>query len=332
MKWLSNVRYPLLALAGLCLTASLCLAQEGQGQEGRQRPGRGGRGGFGGFGGGFGGPGGGFMGFGGQDGVGGTLRLLTNAAVQKDLELTQDQIDKIKKIDDSYQEDVEEGRGTFNFQELQDLSEEERGKKMAEFREKMTAQTKKLNEKYQPKLEKAVDTAHLDRIKQIQRQQAGIMALHSKDVIEALALSEDQQKQVDSVFTASQEEMQKLFPRGGFGGPGGPGGGGAGAEGAGGAGGEANEADETARRERFQKMQEQMQKLNEDRDTKLMAVLTDEQKTKFEELKGKPFDVSQLRGRGFGFGGPGGGPGGPGGGGRGPGGGRQGGPRERPPM
>jgi Spy/CpxP family protein refolding chaperone len=272
------------------------------------------------------------MGFGGQEGVGGTLRLLTNAAVQKDLELTQDQIDKIKKIDESYQEDVEEGRGNFDFQGLQDLSEEERGKKMAELREKMTAQTKKLNEKYQPKLEKAVDKAHLDRIKQIQRQQAGIMALRSKDVIEALALSEDQQKQVDSVFTASQEEMQKLFPRGGPGGPGGRGGagaaGGAGGAGggAGGAGGEANEADETARRERFQKMQEQMQKLNEDRDTKLMAVLTDEQKAKFEELKGKPFDVSQLRGRGFG------GPGGPGGGGRGGPGGRPGGPRERPPM
>jgi hypothetical protein len=308
MKWLSSVRCPLLALAGFFLTVSLGLAQEGQDQEGRQRQGRGGRGGFGG------GFGGGFMGFGGQDGVGGTLRLLTNAEVQKDLEMTQDQIDKIKKIDDAYQEDAAEGRGNFNFQELQDLSEEERGKKMAEFREKMAAQTKKLNEKYQPKLDKAVDKAQFERIKQIQRQLAGIMALRSKDVAEVLALSDDQQKQIAAVFTANQEEMQKLFPRGGFGGRGGPGG-------AGGAGGENNEADETERRERFQKMQEQMQKLNEDRDTKLMAVLSDEQKTKFEELKGNPFDIALLRPRGFG------GAGGPGGAG-----GRPGGPRQRPPM
>jgi len=253
------------------------------------------------------------MGFGGMEGVGGTLRLLTHAAVQKDLELTQDQIDKIKKIDEAFQDDLEEGRGNFNFQELQDLSEEERDKKMAEFREKMAARNKKLNEKYQPKLEKVVDKDQFDRIKQIQRQLAGVMAIHGKDVAEALALSEDQREQISSVFAASQEEMQKLFPRGGFGGPGG------GRGGPGGAGGEGNEADETARRERFQKMQEQMRKLHEDRDAKLMAVLSDEQKTKFEELKGKPFDVSQLRGRG----GPGG---------RRPGGGRPGGPRERPPM
>ncbi len=249
-----------------------------------------------------------------QDGVGSTLRMLTNAAVQKDLELTQDQIDKIKKINDAYQDDAEEGRPNFNFQELQDLSEEERGKKMQELREKMTAQTKKLNEKYQPKLDKAVDKAHLDRIKQIERQMAGIMALHGKDVVEALGLSDDQQEQVNSVFAASQEEMQKLFPRGGFGGPGGGG--------AGGAAGEGADADETARQERFAKMREQMQKLNEERDTKLMTVLTDEQKAKFEELKGKPFDVSQLRPRG-GFGGPGGRRGRPGG---------EGGQRERPPM
>jgi len=89
------------------------------------------------------------------------------------------------------------------------------------------------------------------------------MALRSKDVKEALGLLEDQQEKVDAVFAASYEEMQKLFR-------GGPG------------------ADATARQERAQKFQEQMQKLNEDRDTKLMAMLTEEQKAKFDELKGSP--------------------------------------------
>jgi hypothetical protein len=311
MKRSFNARCALLALAGLFLTVSLCLAQERQNQE-RRGPGGSG-GGFG-----FGGPGGGFMGFGGQDGVGGMLRLLTNPAVQEDLELPQKRINPIKKINDAYQEDVRKGMGNFNFQELRDLTEEERVKAMAKFRDKMAAQGKKLNKKYHPKLDKLVGEADFDRIKQIQRQLAGVMALRNMDVVEELGLSEDQQKQIDSVFAASQEEMQKLFPRGGFGGPGGRGGAG---RGAGDAGEKDLEADATERRERFQKMQEQMRELNEDRDEKLMAVLTDEQQTKFEELKGEPFDRSKLLPPGFG--GPGG-PGAPGG--------RPASPRLRPEM
>jgi Spy/CpxP family protein refolding chaperone len=61
-----------------------------------------------------------------------------------------------------------------------------------------------------------------------------------------------------------------------------------------------------------------------------LAVLTDEQKTAFENMKGAKFDISSLR-MGFGRGGfgPGGGPGGQGGGPGGPGGS---GPRTRPPA
>ncbi|HEV3022424.1 MAG TPA: hypothetical protein VGX76_08150, partial [Pirellulales bacterium] len=221
----------------------------------------------------FGGGGfGGFGGFGAQDGVAGTFRLVTNAAVQKDLAMTQDQIDKIKKLDESYQEDAEAGRPEFNFQEVQNLSDEERGAKMQEFRDAMAAQTKKLTEKYQPKLEKTLDNAQLARIKQIQRQQTGIMALRDKETIKDLGLSDEQVEQIEAIF-------------------------------------------------------------NEDRNARLMAVLSDEQKAKLDELKGKPFDMAQLRPRFGGPGGPGGagGGGGGGGGGRGGAGGRPGG-RERPPM
>lgn len=338
MKSPFNVRYALLGFVGLGLTANLCMAQKGQGQARQERGGPLGS---------FGGPGG-FMGFGGQNGIGATLRLLNNPAVQEDLDLAKKKINQIKKLNDAYQQDVGKGLGGFNFDDMAELSEKERIEAMTEWRDKMAAQVKKLNKKYQPKLDKLVGKAAMERIMQIQRQLAGVMALRSADMVAALGLSDDQQKQIDLVFTASQKEIQKLLPSGGFGGPGGtagfgrPGGFGAGGFGAGGfgaggfgaggfgaPGGSGNfrgvgapggspdgardgkgepgaagtEADESKRRESFQ----QMRKLSDDRDAKLLAILTDEQKAKFESLKGKPFDLAKLRPPRFaGFAGPGG--------------------------
>ena len=54
-----------------------------------------------------------------------------------------------------------------------------------------------------------------------------------------------------------------------------------------------------------------MQELNKERDAKINEVLTKAQLDQFATLKGKEFDVAQLR---RGPGGPGGGPGGGGGG------------------
>lgn len=55
-----------------------------------------------------------------------------------------------------------------------------------------------------------------------------------------------------------------------------------------------------------------MKRLNEVRDAEVLALLSPDQRTLFETLKGKPFDVQQLMPFGFGRGGPPGfGPGGP---------------------
>lgn len=50
----------------------------------------------------------------------------------------------------------------------------------------------------------------------------------------------------------------------------------------------------------FQERFEKMRKVNEERDAKVLAVLSAEQQQQFEEMKGEPFDVEQLRPRGFG--------------------------------
>ena len=65
-------------------------------------------------------------------------------------------------------------------------------------------------------------------------------------------------------------------------------------------------------------MREKMEEAQKDMETKLVSVLTSEQKKAFEDMKGEPFEMPAPQGRGGfggrgGAGGPGGGPGGRGG-------------------
>jgi hypothetical protein len=156
------------------------------------------------------------------------------------------------------------------FAGMRDLSQEERREKMAELQPKM--------EEAQKKLAKQVDEVLMptqrDRLKQITIQIQGTAALGDDEVAKELGLSDDQQKQIQQVRTEAFEKMRESFR---------PGDGG----------------DREARREQFQKAQKET-------DDKVLAVLTSEQRDKFEKMKGEKFefDRSQLFG---GFGGPGGG-------------------------
>ena len=78
--------------------------------------------------------------------------------------------------------------------------------------------------------------------------------------------------------------------------------------------------DRDAMRDVFEKMQAEREKIGKQTETEVMAMMSDDQKTKLEELKGKPFDLDMrqlMMGRGgFGGGPPGGGAAGGGRGGR----------------
>ncbi|MBC7819361.1 MAG: Spy/CpxP family protein refolding chaperone [Planctomycetaceae bacterium] len=223
----------------------------------------------GGFGGGFGGPGG-----------GSPLTIVNNEAVQKELGLKEEQISKLKALGDEVREDM---RGAFGgFQGLQDLSQEEREKKMAEMREKSAEALKKVNEKVKPKLAEILDASQRERLQQLTWQAAGAQAYQNADVIAALKLSKEQQDKLAAITKEFGDKQRDLFPRGGAGG-----------------GGE---------RLNFEEMRKKMTELNESRDKQLGEVLTADQKSQFEKLKGKEFkDLAALRG---GFGGGRGGPGG----------------------
>lgn len=249
-----------LAVVAILLSSSVAFAQ---------RPG-GGQGGFGGFGGGFGG------------GVNSPFTLVRNEAVQKELNLTDEQVGDLKTLGDKYSEEMRAaGGGREAFQGLQDLSREEREKKMAELFAKAEETRKKVSEKFQPDLDKILDAGQRDRLKQIQIQAEGSQAYQNADVVAALKISKEQQDKLDAINKEFGDKRRELFPRGG----------------AGGGGGE---------RPNFEEMQKKMAELNAARDKQLAEILTADQRAAFEKLKGKTFDVALLRPN---FGGGRGGPG-----------------------
>lgn len=253
----------------LCLTVSLAIATTCMAQ-----PGGGGRGPGGGRG--FGGPMGG--------GGGGLFFLAGNEAVQKELNLSDADKEKLKSVTDDYGAAMREQFAQGGRQNFQDMTPEERQKAF----EKRMEEGKALNDKFLPKLKAALTADQYTRLQQISWQNMGVAAYSDPEVVKALTITKDQTDKIAAVNTEFGEKFRELFQQGG-----GPGGGGQG--------------------------REKMQELNKERDAKIEEVLTKSQKDMFATLKGKEFDVSQLR-RGFGGpggpGGPGGGPGGGGGGGR----------------
>lgn len=202
--------------------------------------------------------------------------LAANPAVQKELGLGAEQIEKVGEVSQAYREELRnemQGLG-FSREDFQDLSGEERRQKIRELREKRATISRKLNEKYRAKLSEVLEAEQIERLKQIAWQAAGSAALSDPELVTALGLTKEQQDRLVAVSREYAQKTRELF-RGGF--QGGQGG---------------------SREERFEKVR----KLQEEREAKQSEVLTEDQQKKLKQLQGKPFDVAQLRGR-FGQGG-----------------------------
>jgi Spy/CpxP family protein refolding chaperone len=122
----------------------------------------------------------------------------------------------------------------------------------------------------------------------------GVNVVDDPDVVAELKITEDQKKKFAEVRTANQESMrtlmQEIFQPA--------------------AGGAGNEGGQRGRGGFGQMTEEQTAKMTAARkanDEKILAVLTAEQKTKLDEMKGKAFAMPENAGRGRG--GPGGAPG-----------------------
>lgn len=142
------------------------------------------------------------------------------------------------------------------------------------FSEEARAARAKLNADYAAKLNALLEEPQQKRLQEIYVQVNGTAALSDEAVAAALKFSDEQKGKLSTVITEQAQAMREAF----------------------------QDMQGASREE----MAEEMQALNKERDEALLAVLTDDQKSQFEALKGEKIDIdmSQLRG---GFGGRGGG-------------------------
>lgn len=149
--------------------------------------------------GGFGGPGGPFG--------GGLLGLAMRDDVQQELQLVDEQKDKVRGIADDMRNKVrDELRGIF--EQMRDLNDEERRAKFGEIRNKVEA----INADMEKKLDGVLLPHQLERLKQIDLQskirQRGADALTSGDLAKALNLTDEQREKLEKRAAELQEELQ----------------------------------------------------------------------------------------------------------------------------
>jgi Spy/CpxP family protein refolding chaperone len=230
------------------------------------------------------GPGGGGRGFGRMPRMSVTMMygfLLNAPTVQKDLDLVDDQKAKLKEINDKARAAMQELWG-----QMRGLAPEDYATKGAEIGKKMEAQ----GEKNTKAIEGVLLPDQLKRLRAIAIQRMGVMALGDKSVQKDLKLTDDQVAKIKSIgeetMKAMGEKMGEL-------------------------------RDSGASRDEMRKGREQITKEGE---KKVMVVLSDDQKTKLDKMKGKELKIPDSELRMFGGRGGRGGRGGQGGGGGGGGG------------
>jgi hypothetical protein len=248
----------------LVLATSLAQAQEQKRERGQ---GRGqGRGGFGfAFGGGFGGPG------------GGAGQLLGTPEVQKELGISDEQKGLIDDMLAGLREEGQKVFGSFNPQDFQNLTDEERQKR----REEVGKKFEELNKKTEENVAMILEPKQLDRLNQLRLQREGIRAFGRDDVAEKLGLSAEQREKINAIFESLRPDPSQ-FRNFNF----------------------QNLSDED--RAKLREQGEQMRQKGEQARTDIVNLLTPEQKEKWEAMQGKKFDFPPSRGFGGGPGGPGG--------------------------
>jgi Spy/CpxP family protein refolding chaperone len=205
-------------------------------------------------------PGGG--GFGGPGGMG-SAGLLAMPAVQTELKITDAQKQPLEDFRSELQKDIQEAMSGFDFQGLQDLSQEERAKKMAEIRTKAEEITTKGDEK----LAKILDESQMKRLKELRIQRAGAAAFAMPAVVAKLNLTDEQKAKITKIQEDARTQGRPQFNP---------------------------DATQEERQAAFAKMQEARAKVLKD----ILATLDSDQTKTWTELTGKEFKFPQGRGRG----------------------------------
>lgn len=186
------------------------------------------------------------------------ISLVGIEQVQKEISLEGDKLEAVKSVITGLRES---GRSQFSsLGNIREMSEEERNKVFAEMRVKRD----KINKDAFAKISKHLTDEQVARLHQIALQQRGAQALDDDKVVIKLELTEEQQLEIAEVTETQSSEQSKMM-----------------------------EDLRSGGREGFAQMREKMETLRKQTDEKLMAVLTNAQKSKFSEMKGKPFELDR---------------------------------------
>jgi Spy/CpxP family protein refolding chaperone len=158
-------------------------------------------------------PGGGFQ-FGGGFGGGGLLGSVNDANVQKELELLDDQVEKLRDLQRKIGEARRESFQGVSFRELQQLPEDERRAKFEEMRTKSDEKRKELEKE----AENILLPSQVERLKQINiqnqlRSRSTADVLASSELKAELNLTDAQIEELKKAQEEAQAELRKKLER-----------------------------------------------------------------------------------------------------------------------
>jgi Spy/CpxP family protein refolding chaperone len=145
---------------------------------------------------------GGFGGGGGFGNRGGKLLLLGIEAVQKELDLNDEQKTSLKGLGEESKKAASEIYSGFR-----DLSKEDRESKGPELQKKVAEKTKEI----EVKANELLLAAQRERLEQISLQQRGLGALVEDDIVKKLGISDDQKQKITAAREASSAKMREAF-------------------------------------------------------------------------------------------------------------------------
>lgn len=180
-----------------------------------------------------------------------TLRLIRNPAVKDEIKLTEEQR---AQIDEAFQK-MNAARRELP-QAVRGATREERQKKSTELRKQLAAQSDEANEK----IEKALRPEQLARIEQIAIQPRGLNVLSDAKIVKKLTLTEEQSRKIAVAQAEGLTKRQQLIREI-----------------------RAGRLDRAQGAEKLKELQQQTEK-------NVMKLLTMEQQTRFNELRGEKFD------------------------------------------
>ena len=195
---------------------------------------------------------------GGGRGMGGgsLLGLLRNAQVQKELKLNDEQIEKVKKINEKFGADMRK-----EFTALRDI--EDRAKRRA----KMTELRSQFEAKGRKEVEAVLAKEQMTRLCQIRLQTRPVLdSLTSKEVAEKLKVTGEQKEKLTKIGKDLQAKRMEMFT---------------------------NMRDATP--EQRTEARTKYTKLRTDAEKEALAVLTADQKKAFEAMKGKEIKLERRR-------------------------------------